>query len=98
MELFIAEELTLEPEDYETITIDTDFIHFDDNGDPPIFVEQSEPFPLWGLEGNNEGRGDCEDVADWKVGQLLLLRVRVHVTSPSGEGRGSARSRQPVRV
>ena len=74
LDLFTAEEITLDPEDYESVTIDTKYIHFDDNSDPPIFLDQSEPFPLWGPDGNDEGRGDREDFAIRSVGKIDLTK------------------------
>jgi hypothetical protein len=65
-----AEEVTLDPGDAENITVEHAFIHYHDNATAPIFQELSEPYPLWGPQGNDEGPGDRNDFAIRSVGNI----------------------------
>lgn len=72
-DVIIAEETILDEDaGLERITVETEFIHFHDNVDPPIFVDQSRPYPLWDEENGGDGFGDRNHFAIRSVGQINL--------------------------
>ena len=72
IDIFEAEEILLDDDGGgERITTNTDFIHFHDNADPPIFFDDSRPFPLWDDDNGGEGGfGDRDNFMIRSVGQI----------------------------
>jgi hypothetical protein len=50
----------------------TRYIHFHDNVDPPIYLADSRPFPLWDPANGGPGFGDREDYAIRSRGQIFI--------------------------
>jgi hypothetical protein len=69
-----AEEVTLDPGDAENITVEHPWIHYHDNVNAPVFQDLSEPYPLWGPEGNDEGPGDRNDFAIRSIGNINITQ------------------------
>ena len=58
----------------DRITVETPFIHFHDNAEPPAFLDESLPYPLWDPANGGDGFGDREDFAIRSVGQINIKR------------------------
>ena len=56
----------------------TQYIHFDDNAGPPMYVDLSRPFPLWDPLNGGTGRGDREDFAIRSRGQIFVKQAGKH--------------------
>lgn len=70
-----AEDVTSDESDIgERITVEAPFIHFHDDVAPPIFVDESRPYPLWGDEGDGSSFGNREDFAVRATGQINILK------------------------
>ncbi|MEM7387504.1 MAG: LamG-like jellyroll fold domain-containing protein, partial [Verrucomicrobiota bacterium] len=56
----------------EDITISSTYVHFHDNSGPPLFADESEPYPLWGPQGDNSGFGDRNAYGIHATGNILM--------------------------
>ena len=64
------------PGEAEAITVETPYIHFhDDTFETPIFQDLSQPFPLWGPQGNNEGPGARNNYVILSVGKISIAQA-----------------------
>ncbi|MCB1100094.1 MAG: hypothetical protein KDN22_31305, partial [Verrucomicrobiae bacterium] len=70
---FIAEEVAASPdqEGFVSIEAETPFIHFHDSSPPPVFLEESRPYPLWDNEA--DGFGDRDNFMIKSTGQFKLI-------------------------
>ncbi|MGK0186675.1 MAG: hypothetical protein ACI9R3_002458 [Verrucomicrobiales bacterium] len=69
---FIAEELLENPsqDGFETVEVDSPFIHFHDNSPPVILVASSRPYPLW--DNETDGFGNRDNFLIKATGQINL--------------------------
>ncbi|MCB1096403.1 MAG: hypothetical protein KDN22_12575 [Verrucomicrobiae bacterium] len=76
LDIFEAENILLDPDLGERFDAETKYIHFhDDTSEPPVFVDQSLPFPLWDDEnGGAGGFGDHDNFAIRSVGQINVTQ------------------------
>jgi hypothetical protein len=72
---FTAEEVTLDPGEAENLTVEHPYIHYHDNANAPVFQDLSEPYPLWGPQGSDEGPGDRNDFAIRSVGNINITKA-----------------------
>ena len=69
---FDAEGILDDPGDAEAITVVSDFIHFHDNVNAPIYQNESKPYPLFDEDNGGAGPGNREDFAIRAIGQIRL--------------------------
>ncbi|MGK0190755.1 MAG: hypothetical protein ACI9R3_006585, partial [Verrucomicrobiales bacterium] len=77
LDIFEAEDILAdEGRGGERFVADTRFIHFHDSVEPPIFIEESRPFPLWDDENGGEGGfGDRDNFAIHSAGQINITQA-----------------------
>ncbi|MDA0811898.1 MAG: hypothetical protein O3C21_05865 [Verrucomicrobia bacterium] len=76
-DIFEAEDILGDPgSGGERFQAETKFIHFHDNVEPPIFVEESKPFPLWDDDnGGSGGFADRDNFMIRAVGQINITQA-----------------------
>lgn len=76
LDIFEAEDILIDEErGGERFQAETPFIHFHDSVEPPIFVDESRPFPLWDDDNGGEGGfGDRDNFAIRSVGQINVTQ------------------------
>jgi hypothetical protein len=62
----------------DQIVAKTAYIHFDEGGGPPIYVAQSQPYPLWDPANGGPGRGARENFAMRSRGQISVIKPGKH--------------------